>query len=514
MGRGYLERFHIPYPSWNLSWMWGPNSGRDLAPLVARTDSEGSRSSSTTGSSSSSIPTSPQRRSSGLIATEEELGYRHNRHHSLTNTRNIHRSASSLHVPSERPLSSVFEDDSSDEELLRKGERKRKHWRESTLSRLFPKPPPHRYPTLKSPNPNSNHDRPSFTSSSLPPLADAGSCTLADILPSLQETSARFTHKFPWGANGSGMQFVRLNGEEEEKERSAVDAIGVSLSEGGEGGFGVEGVGRWNGFKWTLMLSVTSVFLMGLAALLVSLYTWFGAWSHAQAVITVEYNVLIFATLAASTLILSSLLGISGTLLNSRPILAFYSLLLWPSFVSVLIVGYTAYKRRTFNLSGKLSQGWNQLMDDNERAIIQNTFQCCGFISPKHDFALTATCFPRAPLRGCLEALAPWEAMFLEKVYAVVFATVPLHVSNIVISMLCSNHVNRTFGKGLTPKAYRLSLADVQANAEKIMMTLSSTQIPHEPERLLSKRVRSTDEGDPAGRGNGRGGATRGNERI
>ncbi|KIO29440.1 hypothetical protein M407DRAFT_21502 [Tulasnella calospora MUT 4182] len=259
MGRGYLERFHIPYPSWNLSWMWGPNSGRDLAPLVARTDSEGSRSSSTTGSSSSSIPTSPQRRSSGLIATEEELGYRHNRHHSLTNTRNIRRSASSLHVSSERPLSSVFEDDSSDEELLRKGERKRKHWRESTLSRLFPKPPPHRYPTLKSPNPNSNHDRPSFTSSSLPPLADAGSCTLADILPSLQETSARFTRKFPWGANGSGMQFVRLNGEEEEKERSAVDAIGVSLSEGGEGGFGVEGVGRWNGFKWTLMLSVTSV---------------------------------------------------------------------------------------------------------------------------------------------------------------------------------------------------------------------------------------------------------------
>ncbi|KIO18535.1 hypothetical protein M407DRAFT_11834 [Tulasnella calospora MUT 4182] len=104
--------------------------------------------------------------------------------------------------------------------------------------------------------------------------------------------------------------------------------------------------------------------------------------------------------------------------------------------------------------------------------------------------------------------------MFLEKVYAVVFATVPLHVSNIVISMLCSNHVNRTFGKGLTPKAYRLSLADVQANAEKIMMASSSTQIPHEPERLLSKRVRSTDEGDPAGRGNGRGGATRGNERI
>ncbi|KAG9042614.1 hypothetical protein FS837_010631, partial [Tulasnella sp. UAMH 9824] len=256
VGRGYLERFHIPYPSWNWSRMWGPTSGRDPTPLVARTDTGGSTGScSTTGSSSSSTPTSSRTRSSGLIATEEELGYRHNRHHSLTSTRGVRRYAPSLHVPTERPLSSVFEDDSSDEELLRKGERKRRRWRESTLSRLFPRAPPHRYPTLKSPNPNG--DRHSFTPSSLSSSNNGGSYTLADILPSLQETSARFTHKFPWGANGSGAQFVLLNGGEGEKESSAVDAIGVTLSEAGEGGFGVEGVGRWNGFKWTLMLSVT-----------------------------------------------------------------------------------------------------------------------------------------------------------------------------------------------------------------------------------------------------------------
>lgn len=49
---------------------------------------------------------------------------------------------------------------------------------------------------------------------------------------------------------------------------------------------------------------------------------------------------------------------------------------------------------------------------------------------------------------------------------------------------------HRTFGKGLTPKAYRLSLLDVQANAEKIMMEVSSTRMPYAPDRLQEKKVR------------------------
>lgn len=136
---------------------------------------------------------------------------------------------------------------------------------------------------------------------------------------------------------------------------------------------------------------------------------------------------------------------------------------------------------------------------------------CCGFNTPTHDFALTNSCYPRSPLPPCRARLAPWDSAFLQQVYTVVFATVPLHIANLVASLLCSNHVNRfgswidvgfflqtdviffrknrTFGKGLTPKAYRLSLADVQANAEKIMMSLSSTRMPYEPERSRSKKV-------------------------
>lgn len=40
--------------------------------------------------------------------------------------------------------------------------------------------------------------------------------------------------------------------------------------------------------------------------------------------------------------------------------------------------------------------------------------------------------------------------------------------------MLCSNHVNVTFGKGLTPRQYRLDMTHVRANAVSIMRALST----------------------------------------
>ena len=36
------------------------------------------------------------------------------------------------------------------------------------------------------------------------------------------------------------------------------------------------------------------------------------------------------------------------------------------------------------------------------------------------------------------------------------FGIVPVHLFNIFIALLCSNHVNRSFGKGLVPRQYRL----------------------------------------------------------
>lgn len=43
------------------------------------------------------------------------------------------------------------------------------------------------------------------------------------------------------------------------------------------------------------------------------------------------------------------------------------------------------------------------------------------------------------------------------------FSIVPVHLFNIFIALLCSNHVNRSFGKGLVPRQYRLRW-DLQAD--------------------------------------------------
>ena len=48
--------------------------------------------------------------------------------------------------------------------------------------------------------------------------------------------------------------------------------------------------------------------------------------------------------------------------------------------------------------------------------------------------------------------------MILTRWYTVAFAIVPAHILVIVIGLLCSNHVTYRFGKGMMPKAYRLSM--------------------------------------------------------
>ena len=45
--------------------------------------------------------------------------------------------------------------------------------------------------------------------------------------------------------------------------------------------------------------------------------------------------------------------------------------------------------------------------------------------------------------------------------YTAVFALVPVHVMVMVAGLLCSNHVTYRFGKGMMPKAYRLSMASM-----------------------------------------------------
>ncbi|KZT12190.1 uncharacterized protein LAESUDRAFT_640823 [Laetiporus sulphureus 93-53] len=234
-------------------------------------------------------------------------------------------------------------------------------------------------------------------------------------------------------------------------------------------GLGIEGVDRWTMHKWCLLLSVCSVLVYGVAGLVCAIMTWFRTWERADVMYVADNDILILITLASSILLLSFLVGISGTVLNSRPILAVYALLLWPAFLSILAIGYMAYKRNTFSLDRKLNLAWSQWYTPVGRLIIQDALRCCGYYDALHEATASEQCYPRTPLPGCKGKLYRFEHENLATIWSTAFALVPMHVLNIAISLLCANHVTKSFGKGIMPKQYWLSGADVRAGAERLM---------------------------------------------
>ena len=64
-------------------------------------------------------------------------------------------------------------------------------------------------------------------------------------------------------------------------------------------------------------------------------------------------------------------------------------------------------------------------------------------------------------LPGCKGPYLAFERMVLQRWYIVAFAIVPLHIAVMLAGILCSNHVTYRFGKGMMPKAYRLSMASM-----------------------------------------------------
>lgn len=84
-------------------------------------------------------------------------------------------------------------------------------------------------------------------------------------------------------------------------------------------------------------------------------------------------------------------------------------------------------------------------------------------------------CYPRTTLPGCKGSLYRFERRTLLHLYSATFSVIFVHLAAIVASLLCSNHVNVTFGKGLTPRAYRLDMGHVRRNAINIIRILSAS---------------------------------------
>lgn len=197
------------------------------------------------------------------------------------------------------------------------------------------------------------------------------------------------------------------------------------------------------------------------------------AWDQADVMNVADNDVLILITLTASAMVFIALVGMSGVFMNSRPVLATYTLLLWPALLSLLAVGYISYKRATFSLDHKLNLSWSQYYTPLGRLLIQDSLHCCGFYSPLHEGTPSKRCYARSPLPGCKRNLYRFEHDNLGFIWSTAFALALLHLVNIVIALLCANHVTETFGKGITPKKYRLSGTDVRADAENLLRNMS-----------------------------------------
>ncbi|EDR03560.1 tetraspanin Tsp2 family [Laccaria bicolor S238N-H82] len=218
---------------------------------------------------------------------------------------------------------------------------------------------------------------------------------------------------------------------------------------------------RWNRFKWVLFTANTLLTLYSLCSLIICLLIWFDVWSHADVVRVGNRPELVVSTLAASMGIFTATLGWAGIMMNNRSFLAVYTFLLWIAFIFLLVPGYLTYKRHTFNLEGKINAQWSRDFGADGRLRIQNQLSCCGYFSPFVEATVSQTCYARSMLQGCKSDYLAFERRVLRKWYTTVFSIVPVHIVIIFAGLLCSNHVTYRFGKGMMPKAYRLSMTSM-----------------------------------------------------
>ncbi|KIY43965.1 hypothetical protein FISHEDRAFT_67724 [Fistulina hepatica ATCC 64428] len=219
---------------------------------------------------------------------------------------------------------------------------------------------------------------------------------------------------------------------------------------------------RWNRFKWTLFVTNILLTIYSMVALVFCLLTWFNAWTHADIIRVGNAPELVFSTIAAALGLFVAMIGWAGILLNNRGFLAWYTFLLWICFAFLVVPGYITYKKRAFNLEGKVGAQWSRHLGMAGRLRIQNELLCCGWFSPFTEASISQTCYSRSVLPGCKRDYLHFERKILTRWYTVAFCLVPLQIAVMVSALLCSNHVTYRFGKGMMPKKYRLN-ADTMA---------------------------------------------------
>lgn len=132
------------------------------------------------------------------------------------------------------------------------------------------------------------------------------------------------------------------------------------------------------------------------------------------------------------------------------------------------------YKKRTFNLEGKLNAQWSRVLGLDGRLRVQNQLHCCGYFNPFIEATISQTCYARSVLPGCKGPYIRFERSVLERWYTVIFSIVPFQILVMLAGLLCSNHVTYRFGKGMMPKAYRLNMNSMAVIMDNYAKCVSS----------------------------------------
>ncbi|WVW78427.1 hypothetical protein I302_100381 [Kwoniella bestiolae CBS 10118] len=218
---------------------------------------------------------------------------------------------------------------------------------------------------------------------------------------------------------------------------------------------------RWNRFKWCLFVGNTVLIAYGMIALVSAILVWLNVFYQSDVIRVGNRTELIISTVAAVMIVLTSLIGYAGILLNNRAFLAVYTVLLWVCLALMVTPGYMTYKQKTFNLEGKINSQWSRALGSEGRLRIQDALRCCGYFSPYVEATVSPLCYSRSNLPGCKAKYIHLERHVLSIWVACSFGLVPAHILIIITSLLCSNHITYRFGKGLTPKRYRLDLGSM-----------------------------------------------------
>ncbi|GAN10921.1 conserved hypothetical protein [Mucor ambiguus] len=245
---------------------------------------------------------------------------------------------------------------------------------------------------------------------------------------------------------------------------------------------------RWTWYKIWLILMNTLLFVYGLITLILGLCTYFKRKSsvalrqstQAHSYLVVYQRALVF--LIGEATIVN---WFTAIILNNRPLLAVYNLLMWPCLGMIAAIGYTAYRKSKWNIEGKLSYQWHYQLDSLGRANIQANLHCCGYKTFADYHERSNKCYPRTLYPGCKYKYQNLTMDSLRITWTVAFSMIPVHLLVLFSALMCSNHVNDKFGKGLPPKLYHIDYKEIMAVTPSVS---SVSLVLHRDETDLHRR--------------------------